>query len=142
MVKILAPYVKRCDLYIARIQTHTQTYIQRKNWGRITFFSMAQMVECSLTMWKVLGSKHSWVCVFVVVDVRDIFSIFRKWCKNHFFQKTNYQGTWVLWCRCLIWILLLLLFQTTEKTCFSLKWKKGHNSPKFQNYYKMIVSAS
>ena len=29
----------------------------------------------------------------VVVDVGDIFSIFRKWCKNHFFQKTNYQAT-------------------------------------------------
>ena len=38
--------------------------------------------------------------------------------------------------------MLLLLCQTTEKISFCLKWKKGHNSPKFQNYYKMIVSAS
>ena len=103
---------------------------------------MAQMVECSLIMWEVLGSKPSWVCVFVVVDVGAIFFYLQKMMQKSFFQKTNYQATWVLWYRCLIWILLLLLCQTTEKISFCLKWKKGHNSPKFQNYYKMIVSAS
>ena len=75
MVKNLAPYVKRCDLYSARIQTHTQTYIQRKNWGRPYFFSMAQMVACSLTMWEVLGSKPSWVCVFKAPNIPRIWGL-------------------------------------------------------------------
>ena len=109
---------------------------------KVSSEAMAQMVECSLTMWEVLGSKPSWVCVFVVVDVGAIFFYLQKMMQKYFFQKTNYQATWVLWYRCLIWILLLLLFQTTEKIRFYLKWKKGHNSAKFQNYYKMIVSAS
>ena len=30
---------------------------------------------------------------------------------------------------------MLLLFQTTEKICFYLKWKNGHNSPKFKYFY-------
>ena len=120
------------------------TYFGRKHSTTVKLSSedMAQMVECSLTMWEVLGSKPCWVCVFVVVDVGAIFFYLQKMMQKYFFQNTNYQATWVLWYRCLIWILLLLLFQTTEKIRFYLKWKKGHNSPKLQNYYKMIVCAS
>ena len=61
----------------------------------------------------------------VVVDVGAIFFYLQKMMQKSFFQKTNYQATRVLWYRCLIWILLLLLFQTTEKISFCLKWKKG-----------------
>jgi len=43
--KHLAPYVKRRDLHSAHIQTHTQTYIQRKNGGR-TFFAFAIDLLC------------------------------------------------------------------------------------------------
>ena len=72
--------------------THKHTHSEKTE-KYLTFFSMAQMVECSLIMWEVLGSKPSWVYVSVVVDVGAIFSIFRKWCKKSFFQKTNYQAT-------------------------------------------------
>ena len=96
--------------------------------------AMAQLVEYSLTMWEVLGSKPSWVWVFVVVDVGAIFFYLQKLmflkmfyvvyvisnpCKmmqKTFFHKTNTQA---LWYRCLIWICLLLLFQTTEKNVFT-----------------------
>ena len=40
--------------------------------------AMAQLGEYSLTMWEVLGSKPSWVWVFVVVDVGAIFFYLQK----------------------------------------------------------------
>ena len=42
--------------------THKHTYSEKTEEGSL--FSMAQMAECSLTMWEVLGSKPSWVCFF------------------------------------------------------------------------------
>ena len=63
---------------------------------KVSSEAMAQMVECSLTMWEVLGSKSSWVCFFGVVDVGAIFFLSSKNdAKNIFFQKTNYIGLMV-----------------------------------------------
>ena len=54
---------------------NTQSY-RTKTMVKVSSEAMAQMVECFLIMQEVLGSKPSGVCVFV--DVRAIFSIFRK----------------------------------------------------------------
>ena len=74
VVKFSAPYVKRCDLYSVHIQTHTHKHTySEKTEEEFTFFSMAHMVECSLTMWEVLGSKHSWVCFLLLLMLEPFF---------------------------------------------------------------------
>ena len=54
--------------------------------------AMAQLVEYSLTMWEVLGSKPSWVCVFVVVDVGAIFFYLQKMMQKIIFSKNKLSG--------------------------------------------------
>ena len=94
VVKILAPYVKRCDLYSARIQTHTQTYIQRKNWGSITFFFNGSDGRVLPNHVRGTGIKTQLSLFFLLLLMLEPFFLSSENdAKNHFFQKTNYQAT-------------------------------------------------
>ena len=102
--------------------TNIHTAKQLRN---ILLFSMTQMVECSLTMWEVLGSKPSWVCVFVVVDVGAIFSIFRKWCKKSFFSKNKLSGDIGLMVQMLNLNFVAAAVSNYWENLFLLKMEKG-----------------
>ena len=55
-----------------------KTANRTKSTVKVSSESMAQMVECSLIMWELLGSKPSWVCVFCCC-----------WCWSHFFLSSE-----------------------------------------------------
>ena len=88
------------------------------------------------------GIKTQLSLFFVVVDVGVIFSIFRKWSKKSFFSKNKLSGDIGLMVQMLNLNFVAAAVSNYWENLFYLKWKRGHNSPKFQNFSKMIVFAS
>ena len=76
-------------LHVLLINTQSN---RTKTTVKVSNEAMAQLVEYSLTMWEVLGSKPSWVWVFVVVDVGAIFFYLQKMMQKIMFSKNELSG--------------------------------------------------
>ena len=92
---------------------------------KVSSEAMAQLVEYSLTMWEVLGSKPSWICVFVVVDVGVIFFYLQKMMQKSFFSKNKLSGDMGLMVQMLNLNFVAAAVSNYWENLFLLKMEKG-----------------